>query len=57
MSLHQFRKEQLLTEKCSDKTTIGYTAVMGLREDTNLKGQQYSNVSEVLQTLSRNQLF
>lgn len=31
----------------SDKTTIGYTAVMGLREDTHLKGQQYSNVAMI----------
>lgn len=30
-----------------DKTTIGYTAVMGLREDTNLKGQDYSNVAMI----------
>lgn len=30
-----------------DKTTIGYTAVMGLREDTNLVGQQYSNVAMI----------
>ncbi len=28
-----------------DKTTISYTAVMGLRTDTHLKGQDYSNVS------------
>jgi hypothetical protein len=25
-----------------DKTTLQYTAVMGLREDTHLKGQEYS---------------
>ncbi|KAF2094354.1 MFS transporter [Rhizodiscina lignyota] len=30
-----------------DKTTIGYTAVMGLREDTHLKGQDYSNVAMI----------
>ncbi|EXJ69486.1 uncharacterized protein A1O5_07522 [Cladophialophora psammophila CBS 110553] len=30
-----------------DKTTIGYTAVMGLREDTHLKGQQYSDVAMI----------
>ncbi|EHY53334.1 hypothetical protein HRR83_003543 [Exophiala dermatitidis] len=30
-----------------DKTTIGYTAVMGLREDTHLKGQEYSNVAMI----------
>ena len=28
-----------------DKTTISYTAVMGLRKDTHLVGQDYSNVS------------
>lgn len=28
-----------------DKTTISYTAVMGLRQDTHLVGQDYSNVS------------
>ena len=28
-----------------DKTTISYTAVMGIREDTGLKGQDYSNVA------------
>lgn len=30
---------------CSDKTTISYTAVMGLRQDTHLVGQDYSNVA------------
>ncbi|KAK5268381.1 hypothetical protein LTR99_004214 [Exophiala xenobiotica] len=30
-----------------DKTTIGYTAVMGLREDTHLVGQDYSNVAMI----------
>ncbi|KIX05566.1 uncharacterized protein Z518_06438 [Rhinocladiella mackenziei CBS 650.93] len=30
-----------------DKTTIGYTAVMGLREDTHLQGQEYSNVAMI----------
>ncbi len=30
-----------------DKTTIGYTAVMGLRDDTHLKGQQYSDVAMI----------
>lgn len=30
---------------CSDKTTISYTAVMGLRQDTHLEGQDYSNVA------------
>ncbi|OCT48061.1 hypothetical protein CLCR_04333 [Cladophialophora carrionii] len=30
-----------------DKTTIGYTAVMGLREDTHLKGQQYSDIAMI----------
>ena len=29
----------------SDKTTISYTAIMGLREDTHLHGQDYSNVA------------
>lgn len=28
-----------------DKTTLGYTAIMGLRTDTHLKGQDYSNLS------------
>lgn len=28
-----------------DKTTLSYTAVMGIRTDTHLKGQDYSNVS------------
>ena len=28
-----------------DKTTISYTAVMGMRQDTHLKGQDYSNVA------------
>lgn len=28
-----------------DKTTISYTAIMGLRKDTHLHGQDYSNVS------------
>ena len=28
-----------------DKTTISYAAVMGIREDTGLKGQDYSNVA------------
>lgn len=28
-----------------DKTTISYTSVMGMRSDTHLKGQDYSNVS------------
>ena len=28
-----------------DKTTISYTAIMGLREDTHLHGQDYSNVA------------
>ncbi|KAL1620671.1 hypothetical protein SLS54_006027 [Diplodia seriata] len=28
-----------------DKNTLSYTSVMGLREDTGLKGQQYSHVS------------
>ena len=28
-----------------DKTTISYAAIMGLRKDTNLEGQDYSNVS------------
>ncbi|KAL9618711.1 MAG: hypothetical protein Q9160_006590 [Pyrenula sp. 1 TL-2023] len=28
-----------------DKTTISYTSVMGMRQDTHLKGQDYSNVS------------
>ena len=28
-----------------DKTTLSYTAVMGIRDDTNLKGQDYSNLS------------
>ena len=28
-----------------DKTTLQYTAVMGIREDTHLKGQDYSVVS------------
>lgn len=28
-----------------DKTTLSYTAVMGLRTDTHLKGQDYSNLS------------
>ena len=28
-----------------DKTTLSYTAVMGLRKDTHLVGQDYSNVS------------
>ncbi|KAJ9612784.1 uncharacterized protein PV06_08422 [Exophiala oligosperma] len=28
-----------------DKTTISYTAVMGLREDTHLHGQDYSNIA------------
>ncbi|MDI1490023.1 MAG: hypothetical protein OHK93_001222 [Ramalina farinacea] len=27
-----------------DKTTLSYTAVMGLRDDANLKGQQYSDL-------------
>ena len=27
-----------------DKTTLSYTAVMGLRKDTHLKGQQYSDL-------------
>jgi hypothetical protein len=35
-----------------DKTTIGYTAVMGLREDTHLKGQDYSNVAMIFVSLS-----
>ncbi|ETI20187.1 hypothetical protein G647_08221 [Cladophialophora carrionii CBS 160.54] len=30
-----------------DKTTIGYTAVMGLRDDTHLKGQQYSDIAMI----------
>ena len=30
-----------------DKTTIGYTAVMGLRTDTHLKGQDYANVAMI----------
>lgn len=28
-----------------DKTTLSYTAVMGIRTDTHLKGQDYSNLS------------
>ncbi|KAB2576883.1 Major facilitator superfamily [Lasiodiplodia theobromae] len=28
-----------------DKNTLSYTSVMGMREDTGLKGQQYSHVS------------
>lgn len=28
-----------------DKTTLAYTAVMGIREDTHLKGQEYSHLS------------
>ena len=28
-----------------DKTTLSYTAVMGIRKDTHLEGQDYSNVS------------
>jgi MFS transporter, ACS family, allantoate permease len=28
-----------------DKTTLSYTAVMGLRTDTKLKGQEYSDLS------------
>ncbi|KAL8950600.1 MAG: hypothetical protein Q9222_003380 [Ikaeria aurantiellina] len=28
-----------------DKTTLSYTAVMGIRTDTHLKGQQYSDLS------------
>lgn len=28
-----------------DKTTLSYTAVMGIRKDTHLKGQDYSNLS------------
>ena len=28
-----------------DKTTLSYTAVMGIREDTHLKGQEYSDLS------------
>lgn len=28
-----------------DKTTLTYTSVMGIRDDTNLKGQDYSNLS------------
>ncbi|KAL9589713.1 MAG: hypothetical protein Q9203_001484 [Teloschistes exilis] len=28
-----------------DKTTLSYTAVMGIRTDTHLKGQNYSNLS------------
>ncbi|KAF2148299.1 MFS transporter [Myriangium duriaei CBS 260.36] len=28
-----------------DKTTLSYTAIMGLRTDTHLKGQDYSNLS------------
>ncbi len=31
--------------RLSDKTTISYTAVMGLREDTHLHGQDYSNIA------------
>lgn len=28
-----------------DKTTLSYTAVMGIRQDTHLKGQEYSDLS------------
>lgn len=28
-----------------DKTTLSYTAVMGIRQDTHLKGQDYSNLA------------
>ena len=28
-----------------DKTTLSYTAVMGIRQDTHLEGQDYSNLS------------
>ena len=28
-----------------DKTTLSYTAVMGIRDDTHLKGQDYSDLS------------
>jgi ACS family allantoate permease-like MFS transporter len=28
-----------------DKTTLSYTAVMGIRTDTHLKGQEYSDLS------------
>jgi len=28
-----------------DKTTLSYTAVMGIRKDTHLKGQDYSDLS------------
>lgn len=28
-----------------DKTTLSYTSVMGMREDTHLHGQDYSNLS------------
>ena len=28
-----------------DKTTLSYTAVMGIRTDTHLEGQDYSNLS------------
>ena len=28
-----------------DKTTLSYTAVIGIRTDTHLKGQDYSNLS------------
>lgn len=28
-----------------DKTTLSYTAIMGIRQDTHLVGQEYSNLS------------
>lgn len=34
-----------------DKTTISYTAVMGLREDTHLHGQDYSNIAMMFVSL------
>ena len=37
----------MLTFKVIDKTTLGYGAVFGLREDANLTGSQYSLVGSI----------
>lgn len=39
-----------------DKTTLSYTAVMGLRTDTHLKGQQYSDLGMLFYIGKRSKL-
>lgn len=40
-----------------DKTTLSYTAVMGIRKDTHLVGQDYSNLSMLFYVGTRDSIF